>query len=328
MAKTLACVLLSLCLAAAVVFIACGRETPSGREMRVARYYWPGMYWVEIAEQKGWFRQAGLNVTLIDTNPDYYASLEATAAGALDTNAFYLFDLMRFVARGVDLVMVVNTDLSNGTEGLVARPEIESVRQLRGRKIGLPLGTNLEYELGEVLARHGLTVGATTLVDLPAEKAVAALAKRKVDAILTWEPFVTEAVAEGGRKLFDTSDIHGLSTVGYVFSRKFIRERPADVRAFLKVWHRTTRFIKEHPEEAFAIIANIYGKPLHEVRDFAQIDLILDLDDNRTRFSHSHGFESLAGTSDRINRHMLKRGVIDRALDHDRFLDYSFLVEL
>jgi ABC-type nitrate/sulfonate/bicarbonate transport system substrate-binding protein len=56
---------------------------PSGEVMKVAKYYWPGMYWVEIAESKGWFREAGLNVELIDTNPDYFQSLQDTADGKI-----------------------------------------------------------------------------------------------------------------------------------------------------------------------------------------------------------------------------------------------------
>ncbi|MBF0398434.1 MAG: hypothetical protein HQK78_16780 [Desulfobacterales bacterium] len=52
----------------------------SGLPIKIARYYWPGYYWKEIADKMGWFKEAGLNVELIDANSDYNKS---------DYNAFW-----------------------------------------------------------------------------------------------------------------------------------------------------------------------------------------------------------------------------------------------
>jgi ABC-type nitrate/sulfonate/bicarbonate transport system substrate-binding protein len=41
----------------------------TGQPIKMARYYWPGFYWIEIAQHKGWFKDAGLQVELIDANP-------------------------------------------------------------------------------------------------------------------------------------------------------------------------------------------------------------------------------------------------------------------
>jgi NitT/TauT family transport system substrate-binding protein len=320
---------LILVLFLSVGFISCKSDKATGLPMKVARYYWPGMYWVEIADKQGWFKEAGLNVELIDTNPDYFASLDATAGGQIDTNCFYLYDLMRFVAKGVNLVMVVNTDISFGAEGLAARYDIDAVRKLRGKKIGLTTGTALEYELSVVLSRNGLTPDDVTIVDMPGEKTAEALIKGNVDAIFTWEPFVTEAVEKGkAGRLFDTSEIPGISSLGFVFHRSFIEQRPEDVMAFLSVWNRATDFIKKTPDEAFRIIAEIYKKSPAEVKALARVDKILDLEDNRISFLPTYGFESLPGVSDRINSFMLKKGIIRKELDHDKFLDKGFVMAL
>ena len=53
----------------------------SAKPIRVAGLYWPGRFWADIAHSKGWFKEAGLNVEWVDTNPDYFASLEDPAAG-------------------------------------------------------------------------------------------------------------------------------------------------------------------------------------------------------------------------------------------------------
>ena len=100
--------------------------------MKVAKYYWPDMMWIEIAAEQGWFDDAGLNVELTDTNSDYFACLDQMTAGELDTNSFTLFDLLVRVAAGAGLAGVINQDYSFGAKSLIAKAEINNVAGLRG----------------------------------------------------------------------------------------------------------------------------------------------------------------------------------------------------
>ena len=115
--------------------------------MKISRYYWPGEYWTEIADKKGWFKEAGLNVEIIDTNPDYFASIKDMVAGKMDMNNFSLFDVMMFNVIESELVMVTNCDTSFGVEAIVTKQEIESIQGLKGKTIGTSQGTYLEYIL-------------------------------------------------------------------------------------------------------------------------------------------------------------------------------------
>lgn len=305
------------------------RPKTSGLPMKVSRYYWPGEYWVEIADKKGWFREAGLNVELVDTNPDYYASVLDLAKGKMDTNDLTLFDLVKFNAEDVNLVMVINSDSSFGSEAIVGKREIESIRDLKGKTVGVAKDSYLEYILDVVLERNGLTPQDIKTVDIAAEKAAEALIQGSVDAIVTWEPIVTEVIEKGnGRKLFDTSEISGISPNGYVFHKSFIEERPEDVQAFVEVWHRATNFIRENPGEAFGIIADIYDVTPGEAQAFSGLNRIMDLRDNRIAFTYAAGFESLHGTAQQINDFMIDRGLTGQQLDCTEFIDDRFIRNL
>jgi NitT/TauT family transport system substrate-binding protein len=298
----------------------------TGLPMKVARYNWPGTYWIEIAYKKGWFKEAGLNVELIDTNPDYYGSLDAMVAGKMDVNGYYFFDLINYRLKGADLIAVINHDTSFGMDAIVAKKGIETIRDLKGKTIGLTKETYLEYLLSISLARIGLTLGDVTIVDMPGEKTAEEFIKGNVDAIVTWEPFVTEAINKGnGRRLFDTSEILGIVPGVCAFHKSFIEKRPEDVQAYVNVWHKTTQFIKEKPKEAFGIIADIYNVAPGEVQALAQADKILDLRDNLTAFSYGTGFESLHGTARQINNFMINKGMTDKQLDSTEFLDVRFI---
>lgn len=302
-----------------------GWET-TGRPLKLARYYWPGFYWIDLADQKGWFREAGLKVELIDANPDYLGSLKDMAAGKMDANCFTLFDLISFNVQGADLVMVVYLDDSRGADALVAARHIQTVTDLRGQKIGVGLGAYTEYILSVVLNRSGLTTKDVTLVDITGEQAPGAFIQGQVDAVQTWEPHAGKALAQGrGRKLFDSSEIPGLSPEGLTFHRSFIRERPGDVQALVQVWHQATRFIQEHPGEAFGIIAGIYRDTPEQVQALARLDKIMDLAENLPAFADSPGFESLYTSARRMNQFLLKKGLTSKQLNLDSLFDARFI---
>lgn len=315
-------------LAAAPAFL-CGCK-PSVRDqgppIKVAAFYWPGTYWIGIAAEKGWFREAGLNVELVDCNADYFGSEKDLVEGRLDVNTFVLFDFLDYIAHGAALVGIVNPDYSAGGEKLVARPGIEQLADLKGKKIAVPEKSYLVYDLEVAIGRAGLKLTDVQIVNVQPEKAPEALIKGEVDAMFTFEPFATQGLeAVKGHNLFDTSQAPGLSPTLIVFQRKFIDERQSEVTAFVKVWLRTTTFIKAHPDEAFGIVASINRKTPAEVRQFAEIDNILDLRDNELAFSFAAGFDSLHGAVRQMNDYMIARDITDKKLDSSQFLERSFI---
>jgi NitT/TauT family transport system substrate-binding protein len=300
----------------------------SGEVMKVAKYYWPGQFWIEIADDKGFFEEAGLNVELVDTNEDYYQSLQDTVDGKIDYNNFPLYDLMNYNSQGADLVMIVNNDVSDGSEALVVKKEIVSIADLEGKTIGVSSGFYTEYILDVFLKFSDLNNKVTKVEiseDQNDELAPQKFREGVFDGVLTWEPIVSNVVKEGGNIIWDTSDISGISPNGITVRRSLIEEKPEDVQTFVNVWHKTTNFIKENPDEAFGIIANIYGKSVEEVTAFAQLDKILDLKENKVTFSYSTGFESLHGTARQINDFMKENGITDKDLDSIDFIDSRFI---
>lgn len=320
-------------LSACLVLAACGRgeepAAPAGPPLRVGAYYWPGQYWVDIAHRKGWFAEAGLAIEWVDTNADYFGSFDQLADGSLDIVNMSQFDFLLFNARGKPLVGFLAADYSNGAEALVARPGIDSVRDLAGKRLALAKGTYLEYIWTIIAERHDLDPATVEIVDTPAETAPDALASGAADAFLTWEPIVTKALAgSGGVKLFDTSEVPGISW-GVFATRPDLRaRREADLHKFTAVWQRTTQFMKERPEEAVAIVAEVNHTSPDEARGFMAIDRILDLRDNIVAFSFAAGFDSLHGSSRRMLDFMQQRGIVTQRPDIPALFDSHFVQEL
>jgi NitT/TauT family transport system substrate-binding protein len=301
----------------------------SGGPIRIGAIYWPGNYWVDIAHRKGWFKEAGLNVEWVDTNADYFASFDDIVSGKLDMVGFSFFDFVLYNAKGKDLVGVLATDYSAGADALVARPGIESVRDLAGKKVGVPKGTYLEYLLSVAAERGGLDLAGVTLVDVPAEKVHEELIAGHVDAMFTFEPMASEGLEKvKGRKLFSTAEALGINGGIEALRREFVEKRPADVQALLAVWQRTTEFIKTHEDEAFAIVAEVNKKTPAEVKTFAAVDKILDLRDNQLAFSFAGRFGSLHGSWLQLNDFLISHGMVTDRVESTHHLEARFLREL
>jgi NitT/TauT family transport system substrate-binding protein len=130
----------------------------SGEVMKVGKLFWPGQYWIDIADQKGWFEEAGLNVEIVDTNEDFLGSVEDLENGELDSNLITLYDLIDFRLKGSDLVIVINVDISNGADAIIAQEGIETIADLKGKTVGVQGKTFTEYILHTALKNNGLDV--------------------------------------------------------------------------------------------------------------------------------------------------------------------------
>jgi NitT/TauT family transport system substrate-binding protein len=333
MKKTIIIIIITVALAVSVWFVYDQLNMPqaeqepqtSGLPMRVGTYYWPGQFWIEIADQKGWFEEAGLKVELVDTNPDYYGSLKDTVGGKIDMTMFVLFDLMEFNSNGADLVSIINSDISSGADAIVAKKNINNIAELKGKKVGIAKDSYAEYMLGAALKDNGLSGEDVVKVDVQLED-IQPFVDNEIEVFVTFQPFVSEAVEEGnGRIIFDSSEIPGLIPDVFASRKNFIDERPEDVQAFVNVWNKTTKFMMENHDEAFGIIAGIYGESIADVEAFAQEVKILDLRDNQTAFSYSAGFESLHGTARQMNDFMIKNNITDKRLDSTEFIDARFI---
>lgn len=293
--------------------------------MHVPRNNWPGNYWITIADQKGWFKEAGLNVETVNVDSDYMQSLRDTVDGKLDTNSFTLFDLMNFNIKGAGLVVVINADNSSGADALVAKKEIDSVASLKGKTIGVAKGFYTEYVLHVVLEQAGVSLDSVRIVNIQDEKSPDLFLSGSFDAVETFQPYADGIVKNGGHIIWDSSKISGLIPSGIAFKQSFIDAHPNEVEAFVYVWNKTTNYIKSNPNDVFDIIAATYNSTRADIAAFAQTDKILDSRDNKTAFSYAAGFESLHGTARKINDFMIKNKITDKRLETTKFIDAQFI---
>ncbi|HWY32362.1 MAG TPA: ABC transporter substrate-binding protein, partial [Candidatus Acidoferrum sp.] len=178
--------------------------------IKIAYSDWPGYTVMEVAKQKGWFKDAGLDVEMDWF--DYSPSIDAFAAGKIDADMIVAGDDMVSGASGAKSKIVCLVDYSEGSDMIVGAPGVDSIKDLKGKKVGVEL-TLVEHELLlQALKVNGLSQSDVTLVGTSTDKTPQTLASGTVAAIGAWYPISGQALKQvpGSKKLFTSADAKGL----------------------------------------------------------------------------------------------------------------------
>src|ERR1700746_641868 len=106
--------------------------------LKVGYRGWPGWVAWQVAIDKGWLKEAGVDVAFQWF--DYSASMDAFTAGKIDANLMTNGDTLVTGAGGGKGIMIMLTDYSSGNDMIVAKPGIKSLKELKGKKIGIEGG--------------------------------------------------------------------------------------------------------------------------------------------------------------------------------------------
>merc|ERR1712000_508163 len=153
---------------------------------------WPGWVAWEIAIEKKMFEKEGVDVQFEWF--DYVASMDAFAAGQLDAVSMTNGDALVTGSTGAQSVMILVNDYSDGNDMIIGAPGIESIKDLKGKKIGVEIGFVDHLLLLKGLEKAGMTEADVELVNVPTNETPQALASGQVDAIGAWQPSSGQAL--------------------------------------------------------------------------------------------------------------------------------------
>lgn len=244
---------------------------PSGQEqkhrLRLAINLWPGYELLYVAYVKGVYEQEGLDLDLVQfsTLDDARRSFER---GQVDAIATTLVDIVQtYRSHGEMSRILLAADYSDGGDVIVSmRDRVPDVRSLKGKRVGV------EQMFGRVvleraLRLQGLTLRDVRLVETSVLGASRLLQRGEVDAIVTYVPYVIEALKVAGTKaIFTTKETPG-QIFDVVATRSEVLRRIPDLQGRMtRVWSRSLDFFKTNPEEAFEIMARREGVTVPEFK--------------------------------------------------------------
>ncbi|MFB8790472.1 MAG: ABC transporter substrate-binding protein [Potamolinea sp.] len=283
---------------------------------------WPGFLPLVIAQEKGFFRQQGVKVETVLTE-NSATKIPDFTAGKYDGITLALGSVVTSNAANSNIRIILGIDRSDGADAVISQPQIQTVADLKGKAIATRLGGFGELFIKKMLEINKMNLNDITLLNARGEQIPELVQSGKTHAGNTWEPFLSKAIAAGLRVLFTSKQTPGLIPDVMVFQASVLRERPDDVRAFIRAWFQAVDYWKANPKEGNALIANALKlKP--ETISLTGVKL-LTLKDNKQAFIPGTNTESLHYTTQLYSDFFAQSNSLNSHPDGNQLLDPSFL---
>ena len=225
--------------------------------LKIAYSDWPGWIAWEIGVQKGWFKEAGVDVDFQWF--DYVPSMDAYVAGKVDAVCMTNGDALVTGATGKPSVGIIINDFSNGNDMIVAAPGIDTIKDLKGKKIGLEEGFVEHLLLLTGLEKHGMKPEDVTIINTPTNETPQVFGSKAVDAIGAWQPNSGQAlkVLPGSKAVFTSADAPGIIYDLLYVSPESLEKNKDEWAKVVKVWYKIADYIRdeENLDEALKILS-------------------------------------------------------------------------
>jgi NitT/TauT family transport system substrate-binding protein len=237
-----------------------GAMTP----LKLGYSVWVGYGPLFIAQEKGYFKDEGLDVSLVKVE-DPKDRFTALAGKQLDGLVTTLDTMSQYWKAETPFRAFLGLDESSGGDGIVANPSISKVTDLKGKNVGVNVGSVSQFFLEYVLKQNGMTSKDINIVKMKQGDVPAALAANRIDAGVTWEPHLSKSVSNGGKLIATSKETPGLIVDIALLRDDVLKSNPQAAQGLVNAWNKAIEYWKQNPDDAAAImqkgLGGFYEKP-------------------------------------------------------------------
>ncbi len=303
------------------------KPTPPTQEpLKVSFNTWIGSGVYFVAQEKGLWEKEGLVVELEQTDEATIAK-QLIASGKVDAITSWTPETVQVLAdSGVPIKIVSLNDVSDGADGIIAKQGINTLEDLRGKTVAYETGSPSHLFLSYLLDQKSIAASEIKTINQSAADAGASFVAGKVDAAVTWEPWLSKASErQGGHILVSSKDLPILPG-GPIFRADVVKNRPQDVKAFTRGVFAAMDYIKANPDESYEIIAKGFSLSKQDVVDQIPTFKWTTYQDNMKYFSK--GDDSIYDVLNKTGALWTKLGLIKKATSAESIVDDSILKTL
>ena len=164
-------------------------------------------------------------------------------------------------AANSNLVYVANQPEAPKAEALIVQKDspIQSIQDLKGKRVALNKGSNVHYLLLKVLEANNLKLSDIEVIYLPPSDARAAFERGAVDAWVIWDPFFAAAEHQIGARVIATGENVVSNHQFYLADRKFAEANPQIIEAVVNELNLTTDWVAKNQDEASKLLEKPTG---------------------------------------------------------------------
>lgn len=262
--------LTAVCAPGVLVALFAPGAAPAATPVTLGVVTWIGYGPIYCAAANGYYRKYGLEVKLVNFT-DISVMAGALQSGELVASTLTYDQVIAANARGWKLKVVMPLDYSVGGDAILGTLQIQSIKDLKGRKVAFMSASPSDFLLGYALAKEGLSEKDVLPVNATPEGVVGILAGGSADVGVSYEPNVSVLVKSSGGKRFhvlmSSREARGMITDVLVLKDSVIAKNPQLVDGLIRGTLDGLAFMQAEPGQSAAIIAKTLEISVADVRD-------------------------------------------------------------
>lgn len=214
---------------------------------------WPGYEPIVLGVEKGFYENIDVRIVRYATPSE---SFRALRDGIVDVAGFTADEVLHYAEVRDKPKMFLVLDISNGADAIVASKEIKSIEDLKGKRVYVE-----STALGNYLIKRSMdfaeniTISDIDVSTVELGKHLKDFKDGKVDALVTFEPYLTQLVDEGAHVIFDSKQIPQEIVDVLVTNNETLVNKEEVLRSLIDGWYKTLEYINSNKKRAMAEMA-------------------------------------------------------------------------
>lgn len=255
---------LAVMLMATLVVSGCGAGTKSsgnpaqgnqsaepGGDLKAIVGYWGGTCEspIFVAHENGYFKDAGLDVTLLKITSDVKLLVANNAIDAYELTP----DQFKPIEQGLEVRIIDSVHIGCIQGAASAQSGIKTVADLEGKKVAATIGSIPQIQISSQMVKLGLDPKKVEWVTYPNNQMEDALNKGEIDAFAAYDPFPEIAIQNGNTRFYSNTYDEGLKEYLCCFlgmNANTLERNPEIAKRLVQAFGRACEYLEEKPQEA------------------------------------------------------------------------------
>lgn len=290
---------------------------------KIAKAWWPVWDTFQLGIKK-YEKSNHKYQTTFTQKDDYVPALNEFINGNADGATLTIYEMLIAASKGRPLKAVLLFDYTIGSDGVVAKKEIKSIVELKGKKIGIEKGTISHFTVLKALEKAGLNQNEVQLVNLNLDEQKKAFINNNIDAVGTYEPYLSELVSKGnGYIVFSSKEIPRAICDVFFVKDSVVANHPDAIDHWIKIWHRILQFKEKDNKQYLEQLSKINHTLVEDLQKSLGGIYFTSLVENRIAFGTKDNPGYLIESIEEMEAFMIKEGVIKEPIPINKLIYYE-----
>jgi len=291
--------------------------------LKMGYHIWTGYEFFHLAQDLNYYQKQPIELV------DYPSATETARAlrnGNLELGCLTLDESFLLAESIPDLRVILIIDTSAGADALIAKPELNNLQDLKGKKIGVESSALGAYMFSRTLDFAQLKVEDVNVIPLGFSEHEQAFKSGIIDAVVTFDPVRSNLLKTGAKVLFDSSQIEGEIVDVLVTRQELLNTRQKDIETLVKGWFKALDYFKKYPQESAQIMSEREKVTKEEFLDALKLLKIPTLSENQSILSKQK--LDLIKTAEQLNRVLMEKKLLTKKVDSQALLSDQIVKNL